>query len=130
MYFYNRKQLFSILKYYTGKRTTLLCYESLLCYYSRSNVQSGFLNGNVKSIFAKHYLTNNSLLLLPCQAFVLSRGSGSAEDLIHIILLGFIKLSTTKDNDGGQNLIGYINKRTDARDPRYIIWSIAFRFGI
>ena len=30
----------------------------------------------------------------------------------------------------GKNIIRHVNKRTDARDPRCIIWSLAFRFGI
>ena len=61
-----------------------------------------------------------STTLLPCQAVVLSRGLGSAGDLIDIILFGFIKWRTTKDNDGGQDLIGCVNNvYTDARDARY-----------
>ena len=72
-------------------------------------------------MFAKHDVANNIILLLPSRVFMLSRGSGSAGDLIHVILFGFIEWRTTKDNEGGRNLIGYVDKRTDTRDPRHIL---------
>ena len=42
------------------------------------------------------------------------------------------QMENNEGYDGGQkrDWIYYVNKRTDARDPRYIImWSIDYRFG-
>ena len=73
----------------------------------------------MKYACAKYYLL---IPLLPCQAVVLSRISGSTVDLIQIILFGFIKWRTEKDDDGEQiNMIGCVNNvYTGTRDPIYI----------
>ena len=47
-------------------------------------------------------------------------------------LVRIYQMENNEEYDGGQkpDRIYYVNKRTDARDPRYIIiWSIDYRFG-
>ena len=57
-------------------------------------------------------------------------------DFMCMIWFGFIKWRTTKDMMDGKYVIDwiyskyYVDRHTDARDPRYIImWSIDYRFG-
>ena len=97
-----------------------------------SKMQPGCRDGKVKSIFAKHDLLTYTLLL-PCQAVLLSRGPWSTEILC--VLYNLVRIHQMESNEGyggGQkrDRIYYVNKRTDARDPRYIImWSTDYRFG-
>ena len=88
-------------------------------------MQSGFLDEKVKSIFAKHDLTNKIiLLLLSCKAVVLSRGSWSTGDLIRIIC-NFVRSHQMENNegyDGGQKRDRVIClQRIDERDLRHNI---------
>ena len=53
-------------------------------------------------------------------------------DFMCIIWFGFIKWRTTKNMMEGKkrDRMYYVNKRTDAQDPRcIIIWSIDYRIG-
>ena len=88
-------------------------------------MQSGCLDGKVKSKFEKHDLLT---LYYCCPAKLLySAGDHDQPRFYKYDVVRIHQMDNNEGYDGGQKRyrIYYVNKRIDARDPRYIImWSI------